>query len=489
MGDYFTKLTRRDTLAIGLKAAASTPLYFFLNGCGGAGGTQTATGQGVAAKWATTLLDCVSESGFGPPMVARTLGVTTTAMYDAWAAYDAVAVGTRFGGQLRQGPAARNNANKEKAISYAAYRVLLDLFPAQAAIATARMRALGYDPADMGGALNTPQGIGNRVAREIIAFRHRDGSNQLGGYADTSGYVPVNTPDNVVDPSRWQPLRFANGKAPGFIAPHWKDVVPFALSTPSSIRPPDPPAFGSATYVAGVEEVIEATARLDDRSMAIAEYWADGPRTVLPPGHSLLFALYVASRDRLSLDDEIKLYFMLGNAQMDSAIACWECKRHFDASRPITAVRALKAGKRVKGFGGPGVGIVDMDGEDWMPYQSPNFVTPPFPEYTSGHSTFSSSGADILKRFTGSDAFGYTVTIPAGSSTFDPGRPTRPVVLSFPTFSDYADEAGLSRLYGGIHFRWGDLEGRRCGREVGEIVYLKARRYIEGKELHAPVEL
>ncbi|MGE0001020.1 MAG: vanadium-dependent haloperoxidase [Fimbriimonadaceae bacterium] len=481
--------SRRETLAYGISAVSCAPILTLLGGCGGAGGTVAAAGQGVAAKWVQTLLDCVSASGFGPPMVARAIGVTTTAMYDAWAAYDAVAVGTRFGGQLRQSLGARTLANKEKAVSYAAFRVLLDLFPDQASIVSSRMRGLGYDMSDTSGSLKTPQGVGNRVAREIIAFRHEDGSNQLGGYADTTGYVPVNTPDTIVDPSRWQPLRFANGKAPGFIGPHWKDVIPFAISSPSSIRPPDPPAFGSPTYLAGVEQVLDVTARIGDREKVIAEYWADGPKTVLPPGHSILFGLFVSSRDRFDLDQDIKLFFMLGNAMLDSAIACWECKRFFDASRPITAIRALMAGKKVRGYGGPGVGIVDMMGEEWMPYQSPNFVTPPFPEYSSGHSTFSSAGAEILKRVTGSDAFGFSVTIPPSSSTFDPDVPARPVTLSFPTFTDYAEEAGISRLYGGIHFNWGDLEGRRCGRQVGEIVFDKATRYIRGTEIHAPVVL
>lgn len=481
--------SRRETLALGISAVSCGPILTFLGGCGGAGGAEAAVGQGAAAKWAQTLLDCVSASSLGPPMVARAIGITTTAMYDAWAAYDAVAVGTRFGGQIRQPLGARTLANKEKAVTYAAYRVLLDLFPGQASIIDARMRGLGYSAADVSGSLNTPQGIGNRVAREITEFRHQDGSNQLGGYADTTGYVPANTPDSIVDPSRWQPIRFANGKAPGFIGPHWKNVVPFAISSPSAIRPPDQPAFGSPTYMAGIDEVLDVSARLGDREKVIAEYWADGPKSVLPPGHSLLFGLFISARDRFDLDQDIKLFFMLGNAMLDSGVACWECKRHFDASRPITAIRTLMAGKKVRGFGGPGVGMIEMMGEEWMPYQSENFVTPPFPEYTSGHSTFSSSGAEILKRFTGSDAFGFSVTIQPGSSTFDPLVPARPVTLSFPTFTDYADEAGISRLYGGIHFSWGDLEGRRCGRQVGQLVFEKATRYIQGKELHAPVEL
>jgi hypothetical protein len=134
----------------------------------------------------------------------------------------------------------------------------------------------------------------------------------------------------------------------------------------------------------------------------------------------------------------------------------------------------------VKSFGGSSVGIVDADGAQWSPFQSPNFVTPPFPEYTSGHSTFSAASAEILRRFTGKDDFNFSVTIPAGGNGFQPGVPAEPVTLSFDTFSQAADSAGLSRINGGIHFRAGDLEGRRCGRLVGEMVWNVGMSYITG---------
>lgn len=481
------KPSRRDVLGMAAAAAATPVLGSAIVGCGGGGGAAPGTAaRSASALWTKTLLDCITDARPGPPICARMIAMAATAAFDAWACYDAEAVGTRLGGQLRRPAAERTEANKRQAISFAVYRVLHDLFPGQRSIIDSRMRAMGYNGADLSTDLRTPTGIGNRVAKALLDFRHQDGSNQLNGYADTTGYVPVNTPDNVVDPSRWQQLRFANGKAPGFIAPHWGLVIPFALSSPSAIRPPGPPAFGSPTYVDRCQEVIDLTARLDDRTKTIAEYWADGPGTVLPPGHWQLFGLYVSERDRHSLDQDVKLFFMLGNAVFDSGIACWECKRHYDSSRPITAIRHLFAGKQIKSFGGPDKGIVTVDGAQWNPYQSVNFITPPFAEHTSGHSTFSASSAEVLKRFTGSDNFGMSVTIPAGWSGFEKGVPARPVVLRWPTFTDAADEAGLSRRYGGIHFEWGDVEARRCGRIVGEQVYTKAMRYIRGTEPSAP---
>jgi hypothetical protein len=116
-----------------------------------------------------------------------------------------------------------------------------------------------------------------------------------------------------------------------------------------------------------------------------------------------------------------------------------------------------------------------MDGRNWIPYQPSTFPTPPFPEYMSGHSTFSSAGAEILKLFTRSDAFGASVTFAAGSSSIEPQTtPARPVTLSWDTFKDAANQAGLSRRYGGIHFEAADLVGRATGKLVADQVWAKA---------------
>jgi hypothetical protein len=122
-----------------------------------------------------------------------------------------------------------------------------------------------------------------------------------------------------------------------------------------------------------------------------------------------------------------------------------------------------------------------MRGEEWRPYQPASFITPPFPEFVSGHSTFSAAAATVLARFTGSDAFGLSVTIAPGSSLIEPGlTPARPITLAWPTFSAAADEAGMSRRYGGIHFADGDLAGRALGRQVGGLVWERAVQYWTG---------
>ena len=123
-----------------------------------------------------------------------------------------------------------------------------------------------------------------------------------------------------------------------------------------------------------------------------------------------------------------------------------------------------------------------MDGTEWLPYQASTFPTPPFAEYSSGHSTFSAAGAEILRRFTRSDRFGASVTFSAGSSKVEPGAvPASALTLRWHTFSDAANQAGLSRRYGGIHFEQADLDARAAGRLVAELAWAQAQSYIDGE--------
>ena len=442
-------------------------------------------GGNVVLLWNQTLLEAIRTTPIGPPQTARALAMVHSGMYDAWSAYDATAVGTQLGGSLRRPAAERTLANKNEAISFAAHRMLSDLFPSRARALDAQLAALGYDPANATLDVTLPAGIGNRAARALLEYCHTDGSNQLNGYADVSGYQPVNRWDHLVDPARWQPLRVPNGDGSftiqQFIAPHWMEVKPFALASASQLRPPPPAPLQSGEFHRQAQEVINMSARLGDREKVIAEYWADGPRSELPPGHWNLFAQFVSHRDGHSLDDDVKMFFAMNNAVFDAGIVAWEAKRFYDYVRPVTAIHHLKAGKKIRAWAGPYRGTAAIDGEHWQPYQALTFVTPPFAEYVSGHSTFSAAAAEILERFTGSDRFGASVTIPAGWSRVEPGAvPARDLTLHWPTFSAAADEAGISRLYGGIHFRDGDLNGRIAGRQVGELVWNKAQSLFAG---------
>src|SRR5688572_20892165 len=115
-----------------------------------------------------------------PTVGSRMLAIIVTSMYDAWAAYDNKAVGTQFGDKLRRPKSERTLANKEKAIAYATYRAMLDIFSEDAAWIKEQMRKRGLDPEDNTTDLSKPPGVGNVTAGAVIENRHHDGANQLG---------------------------------------------------------------------------------------------------------------------------------------------------------------------------------------------------------------------------------------------------------------------------------------------------------------------
>ena len=440
-------------------------------------------------RWNSAALQAVRKSKLGPPMVARALAVVNTAMYDAWSAYDAQAIATRPG--LSRRPAGERTAeNKSRAVSYAAYDALVDLFPSEAASFGDRMVELLYDPADRSTDLTTPTGIGHAAAAAVLAFRHGDGANQLGdrapgAYSDYTGYQPVNTPTTIVDPNRWQPLDVTVAgvtTTQKFIGAQWGLVTPFALTSAAQFRPASVPNLHpSAGYAQQAQEIADYSANLDDRQKSVAEYWADGPGSELPPGHWVLYTQWVARRDSNSVDDDAKLFFAVTNAMLDASIVVWDCKRVFDYVRPITAIHFLMAGRDIRAWGGPSRGTQTIKGEQWRPYQLGVQPTPAFPEFSSGHSAFSSAAAEVLRAFTGSDAFGHSVTVKAGTSPVEPGSvPASDLTLSWATFSAAADEAGMSRRWGGIHFVEGDLQSRAMGRKVGAQAWAKAQQYFAG---------
>ena len=458
----------------------------------------------MVIKWNDAFLQGVRDSKLGPPMVARALAIGHTCIYDAWAAYDHKAVGTRLGGSLRRPPAEHTLANQKQAISFAAYRAAVDLFPGStSSVFDPLMRSLGYDAGDLSADISTPTGIGNVAAQAVLDFRHRDGANQLGDepggtpgvpYSDYTGYTPVNEPmdirfpfdpTTVHDPNAWQRLRYVDASGnvvtPGFVGAQWQRVTTFALS-PGTLRSPTGPAkYGSAEYLDQAQALLDLSAGLTDEQKMIAEYWADGPHSELPPGHWNLFAQFVSRRDHHGvqahgLERDVKLFFALTNAVADAGCCAWDNKRAFNSVRPITAIRALFRGQMVRAWAGPYQGTKLVDGAAWFPYQPTTFPTPPFPEYSSGHSNFSAAGAEILKLFTRSDRFRGSTTLPAGSSRVEPGAvPKSDVRLSWATFSEAADQAGISRRYGGIHFEQGDLDARATGRIAARMAWEKAQ--------------
>lgn len=464
----------------------------------------------LIVEWNNILLEAIRAVGKlpstsldrdrgGPPQVARSISIVHTTIYDAWCAYDSVAKPVHRTTPRKPVPQ-HTEANRRKAISQAAYRTLIDQFPPsifdpafKTAYESMLAKQLAKEGIVIGGPTPPPVDVGNQAADDVLAFRHSDNSNQSGLYADTTGYAPVNRPmsvllpadpDAIDFPGRWQPLSYLNSdhelKTPKFICPHWQHVKPFALTSGDQCRPPTAPQPPlSQGFLDQARHVIDIQARLTPEQKVMAEYWADGPNSELPPGHWTEFAAFVVERDNLDVNQSVKLFFALSNAVFDASIATWDAKVAFDYVRPVTAIRHMFRGKRILAWGGAGKGTQEITGEFWKPFQVPTFPTPPFAEFTSGHSGFSMAAATILKTFTNSDTFGfyYSQDVPLKA---DPTEPVTDIVLHWPTFTAAAREAGESRLYGGIHFYEGNVVGLDLGEKVGNGAYAKAKDLWSG---------
>jgi hypothetical protein len=465
------------------------PIHQFL-------GAEVPANASLAYRWLNIAQEAtardVDRFGARPTINARTLAIWATAMYDAWAAYDDKAVGSRLGGRLRQAPAERTLENRHKAISHASYQALVFVYPESQEWLAEQMTQLGYDPQVVSDDSTTPEGVGTLAAQAVIEYRRHDGANQFGDetggdgtpYSDYTYYQPVNPPDRIIDPDRWQPITFTRPDGtkftPGFLTPHWYRVKPFALESPCQFRPGPPPLTTSddERLRAETEQVLTYNAHLTNEQKAIVEFMRDGPRSTGQSGHWLRFAQDVSRRDQHDLDQDVKLYFVIANVASDAFISCWETKRYYDSSRPWTLVRHYFKGRKVLGWAGPEGGVREMPVEEWHPYSPYDFITPPFPGYTSGHATVSGACSKALELFTGADKFGFIeqrrhcelTEVAAGEV----------MTLDLPTWSATAELAALSRALGGYHIPVDNDVGLQVGREIANWSWPRYQAYFDG---------
>lgn len=417
-------------------------------------------------------------------IAARAYAMLNEAIYNAWAHYDTLAYFTQSGLSKRS-LLERNNINRRVAICHAAHGVLSEFFPnliyqfdalLQPNIADAWTSLGGWQAGN----------VGREVAYRVIRSRDADGANMRGDlapgfYSDWTGYQSVNTPDQINDLSRWQPLRLPNSAGvlivQKFLTPHWGRVRPFALSSGAQYRPVLSPRMAQPYEI---DEILALSAALDDRSKALGDFFAQNPGNVTPPGQWLQVAEQVAAIDRNDLEKDVKLFFTTAQAGLDASIAAWDAKRFHDQSRPVTVIPALYRGKTIRAWGGPGRGTQNIQGENWVPWQRPVNRTPPFPDFVSGHSTFSAACATAIARVRGSDVITLRATVPAGAFRTDPGLPLTDISFTWSRLSEMADAAGFSRRVTGIHWERSDLEGRTLGKKVGTAVANKALELFDG---------
>ena len=238
--------------------------------------------------------------------------------------------------------------------------------------------------------------------------------------------------------------------------------MPFAIADHSQFRPPGPPSLDSSKWAADYNEVkalgaAVGSTRTPDQT-EIAQFWADGAGTETPPGHWNHIAQDVGAAQGNTLEQNARLFALLNIAMADAGICAWDAKYTYHNWRPVTAIRNG-----------------DTDGNPATepdPGWSSFIVTPPFPDYVSGHSTFSSAAATVLALFYGTDAISFQT-----GSDFLPG-----VVRSFSSFSAAANEAADSRVYGGIHFRFASDDGLAAGLSIGEWTFT---HYLQPKADHS----
>jgi len=392
-------------------------------------GAITVAKADVITDWNTAALDAIRGNRANPPRASRSLAMLHASMYDA---VNGISRTHRPYLVLSSIPAA---ASKEAAASTAARIVLGSQFPTN----TPNFDAL--DEAILAGIPDGPRkrmGIrwGQTVAAKVLAARANDGS------------TAVVAPPTLTGPGYWEPTPPAF--AP-YLLPQWGFVTPFTMTSSSQFRPPGPPALESAQWAADYNEVkamgsLVGSTRTPDQSQ-IAVFWADGAGTETPPGHWNSIAQDVAAAQGNTMEENARLFALINLTMADAAICAWDAKFTAFNWRPVTAIR--------KG---------DTDNNPATepdPNWSSFIGTPPFPDYVSGHSTFSASAATVLAMFYGTDDIAFTT----GSDAM-PG-----VTRSFSSFSQAAAEAAVSRIYGGIHYRFACDDGLDAGVSVGEQTF------------------
>lgn len=380
--------------------------------------------------WNAVALTAIRAERTAPPVAARNLAILHVAIFDA---VNGIAR-TREPYQVTA--QASGVTSVDAAIAAAGHRVLLALHPASSAtIEAAYQASLAKLPVNPKPARVNGIAWGESVADAILQSRATDGANAVVTYVPGSG------------PGAWVPTLPAFAPA---LLPQWGGVTPFAMTHGAQFRPTLPPGLASSQWATEFNITKDlgrrdSTLRTADET-EIALFWSNGAGTATPPGHWNVIAADLAREHGLPTAENARLFALLNIALADAGIAAWECKYVFNFWRPVTAIRAADT---------DGNAATSADAA-WEPL----LVTPPFPECVSGHSTFSGAAAVVLASYFGTDNVSFAAT-----SEGLPG-----VTRRFSSFSSAADEAGMSRIYGGIHFMTANLEGLRSGGRLGGYV-------------------
>lgn len=404
----------------------------------------------VMRDWYRLILELVRHTPtYSPPVASRAFGYLGVTAYEALASGDRSM--TSLAGQLngltpvpqRDGAASYDEAVVMQA---ALSSVAIELF---GNTGPTGQRALKRMTEKLSTEVSTglapdlvarSEAYGQSVTAHILAWSEGDGGAKI----ENMGF-PLEFTLNK-GPSHWVPTSLINQQQLPLL-PKWGENRPFAMPTGNACPLPPPPAYseekGSDFYKEAFE-VYETVKNLTPEQRAVARFWSDDPMlSPTPPGHWMVIGLKILDERKASAAEHADLLARLGVTLADAFIGCWHSKFEYDLLRPVTYIKR----------------VID-------PKWEPVLITPPFPEYPSGHSTQSGAAATVLTAFFGEN-FAFT------DSTHEKDKlPNR----SFNSFWDAAQEAGISRLYGGIHFRAAIERGLEQGRCIGEkAVALRTR--------------
>ena len=383
----------------------------------------------------------ISTPGQTPPIAAREIGYIGIALYEA--AAGGLFLHPSLAGQLnglsslpRRQP--RRLYIHQVSANASLARIIKSLFGNASAAniasidslesANYRLHAFKFSV----GIMNLSRDFGYAIGDAIFEWSKTDGGHQAYLNVFPATYIPTAGSGLwVPTPALFQPA----------MLPYWgsnRNFVPG--NNPGEVDPPAPPSFSTITnskFYREAYKVFKTVNNLTQEQKDIANYWADGSGTFTPPGHNISMAVQLIRNKNLGLGQASVLLAAIGIALNDAAIVCWRCKFNFNLLRPVTYIKTY----------------IDPN---WTSY----IGTPPFPAYTSGHSTFSGATAKILSlRFGNHFAFTDSTKVPYGIAP-----------RSFKSFEQAAREAARSRLYGGIHYEFDNDEGLRCGILIGNNV-------------------
>jgi PAP2 superfamily len=385
--------------------------------------------------WNQQALDTTRLSRNPPPISSLYFATFHVAIFDA-----VNGITRTHNGWLVNDPAPAG-ADMDAAVASASLTIFNGLW---GLTANPRNFKLAYDKALAG----VPDG---QAKADGIAWGKKVADAVLAKLADSGYNKPIPGKYSSTDQGKWRETPSAF-RPP--LLPFWGHVRPFVLTSPSQFRAPPPETLGSKEYADELAFVNKVGPRYNaertEYQTLCTPFWSDDLGTATPPGHWNVIAQGIARSRNLSVPECARLFALLNMGQADAAIACWDTKYYYNFWRPETALRELD----------PKINPGTVSNPDFVP----NLASPSFPSYTSGHSTFSAAAARTIALFFGTDDIAFSV----GSDGL-PGA-----VHSFTKLSDAQAEAGMSRVWGGIHTMSDNLEGQKMGVKVADWVYANA---------------